>query len=77
MTLGTNHRRLGWAQGLEADDLGDVAAAVDMRLTGAVTSLAPVLIAFQKRRMGRPCKVFVPNFLVAGLADIGWRVLLP
>ena len=77
VTLRANCCRLGWAQGFEADDLGDVAAAIDMRLPGTVTSLASVLVALQKRRMRSSCKVFIPDFLVAGLADIGWRVLLP
>lgn len=75
MTLGTNDCSLGGAQGLKADDLGNITSAVDVPLSGTMTTLAPVLIPFQKRCMGSACEVFIPNLLVAGLADIGWSIL--
>jgi hypothetical protein len=75
VTLCTDCCRLSGSQGFESNDFGDVPTAVDVRLAGAVASLAPMLVAFQKRGMRSSGKVFVPNFLVAGLADIGWGVL--
>jgi hypothetical protein len=75
VALRTDRRRLSGTQGFESDDLGDVTTAVNVRLSRAVTCLAPVLIPFQKRGVWRSCKVFIPNLLVTGLADVSFGVL--
>lgn len=75
MTLGTNCRSLGRAQCLEPNDLGDIASAINMRLTGPMAGLASVLIALQQRRMWGAGEVLFPHVLVAGLADIRFCVL--
>jgi hypothetical protein len=75
VTLRTDCGCLSGTEGFEPNDLGDVTAAVNMGLSGTVTSLASVLISLQERSMWSSCKVFVPNFLVAGLANIGLGVL--
>ena len=53
-----------------ATSTADVAAAVNVCLGWAVTGLATVLVALQQRGVRCACEVFVPNLLVAGLADI-------
>lgn len=75
MTLRTNCRGLGRAQGLESDDLGDVASAIHMRLTRPMAGLTSMLIALQEGSMWRSCKVLVPHFLVTGLADVAFGEL--
>jgi hypothetical protein len=70
MALGADGRSLRRAQGFEADDLRDIAPAVNVRLRRAVTSLASVLVALQQCRMRRVEEVLGPNFFVTGLADI-------
>src|SRR5208283_4105079 len=65
----------GRTQLLKANDLGDVSAAVNVGLRRAVTSLASMLIAFEQRGMRSIRKVFVPDFLVAGLANVCVGVL--
>jgi hypothetical protein len=47
VTLRTDCCRLSGTQGFEPNDLGDITTAVDVRLSGTVTSLAPVLIPLQ------------------------------
>src|SRR5271165_105706 len=74
MTSGADRSGLGRTQRFEADDLGDVAAAINMGLTGAVTALASVLAALQQRGVRSARKVFLPDFLVAGFADVGFGV---
>ena len=63
-------------QRFKADDFGNVAAAVDVRLSWSVTGLAPMLIALQQCRMRSACEMFLPEFLMASLADIVFCVLL-
>jgi len=75
VTSGAYLRGLGWTQIFEADDLGDVAAAINMGLRGAVTALASVLVPFQQRSVRSTGKMLLPNFLVAGLADVSLGVL--
>jgi len=74
MALCANGRGFGRTQVLEADDLGYIAAAIHVRLAWTVARLAAMLVAFQKRRVGRTGKVLVPDFLVAGLANIRVRI---
>jgi len=47
VAFGTDSRRLCRSQRFKPNDLGDIAAAVNMRLARAVTALASVLIAFE------------------------------
>ena len=75
MALQTDGGGLRRAEGFEADDLGDIAAAVDVRLGGTVTGLAAVLAILQQGRVWCVVEVLVPHLLVAGLADIVGRVL--
>ena len=75
VTLGADRRSLCRAQRLEANDLGDVAAAVNVRLGGTVAGLASVLVALKQRRMRSAGEVLVPDLLVAGLADVILRIL--
>lgn len=75
MTLSADCGSLGRAEGFEPDDLGDVASAINVRLTGAMAGLTSVLVALQEGRMWRSSKVFLPYFLVAGLTNVGFRVL--
>ena len=75
VTLGTDGCCLRRAQRLEANDLGDIAAAVDVRLRRAMTGLASVLVALEQRCVRSVGEVLVPDFLVAGLADVGLGVL--
>ena len=74
MTLRTDCRGLGRAECLEPDDLGDVASAINVRLARTVTGLASVLVTMQQRGMWRTGEVFIPHFLVAGLANFSFRV---
>jgi len=71
----TDRSSLCRSQSLEADDLRDIATALDMRLRGAVAGLASVLVTLKQHRMRRAGKVFLPNLLVAGLADLGVSIL--
>jgi len=75
VALQANGRGLSRAQSFEADDLGDIAATIDMRLCWTVTRLATMLTIFQQGRVWGVVEVLVPDFLVAGLADIVGRVL--
>ena len=72
VALGTDRRRLRRTQRLETNDLGDIAAAVNVRLTRPVTSLASMLIALEQRGMRRaPRSRLSPHFLVTRLANVG------
>ena len=75
MAVRTNGRGLGWAQCFEPDDLAYVASAINVRLPGTVAGLASVLVAMQQRGVWRSGEVLIPHFLVAGLANFGFRVL--
>ncbi len=75
MTLSTDCRGLGRAQCLESDDLGDIASAINMCLSGAMAGLTAVLIALQEGSMWCSGEVFLPDLLVAGLADVRLGVL--
>ena len=75
MASGADLRGLSWTQGFEADDLGNVAAAIHVGLAGTVTALASMLAALQQRGVGSARKVLVPHFLMAGLADVSFGVL--
>jgi hypothetical protein len=55
---------------LKADDLADVAAAVNVSGPWSVTVLATVLAFFQEREMSRPLKVLAVDIVVAGLARV-------
>ena len=76
MAFGADRRGLGWAQFLEADDLRDIAATINMGLCRTMTSLAPVLVTFEQRGMGSVGKVLVPYILVARLANVDGGVLV-
>ena len=69
-------RGLSWTQGFEANDLGDVAAAIHVGLAGTVTALASMLIAFQQGRMRCAGEVLLPDLLMTALANVGWSVLV-
>lgn len=75
VTLRADGRGLSWAQRLKANDLCDIAAAIDVSLSGTMTSLTPMLIALQKCGMRRASEVLVPDLLVTGLANIRRGVL--
>lgn len=75
VALGTDRRGLGRTQGFETNDLGGIAAAVNVGLRGAVTSLTSVLIAFEQRGVRRTREVLVPHFLVTRLANVSVGVL--
>ena len=75
MALGTDGNSLRWSQCLEADDLGNVASAVNVRLRRTMAGLASMLVALEQRRMRSVGEVLVPDFLVTSLADVGLGVL--
>ena len=75
VALRTDRRRLGGTQRFKTNDLGGVAAAVNMGLRRTVTSLTSMLTALEQRRVRRVREVLVPYFLVAGLANVGVGVL--
>ena len=74
MALEADGGGLRRAEGFEADDLGDIATAVDVRLGRTVTGLAAVLAILQQGRVWCVVEVLVPHLLVASLADIVGRV---
>ena len=75
VTLRANRRSLGGAQVFEANDLGHVSATIDVGLRRTVTRLTTVFVTFEQCCMRSIRKVLVPNFLVAGLADVRLGVL--
>src|ERR1039457_823494 len=75
VALGADGRRRRRSQRLEANDLGDVAAAVNVGLRRTMTRLASVLVALQQCRVRSVGEVLVPDFLVTSLADAGLSVL--
>ena len=75
VALGADRRRLGRTQGFKTDDLGGIAAAVNMGLCRSMTSLAAMLIALEQRGVRRAGEVLLPYFFVACLADLGVGVL--
>src|SRR5271167_2226584 len=75
VTTSADLRGLSWGQRFEADDFGDVAAAINVGLSRTMAALASVLAALQQRGMRSARKVLVPDFLVAGLTDVGLRIL--
>ena len=75
MALGADRRRLGRTQGFETNDLGGIAAAVNVGLRRTMTSLAAMLIALEQRGVRRTGEVLVPHFLVTCLANFGVGVL--
>lgn len=75
VALRTDRCRLGGTQRLKTNDLGDIAAAVNVRLARPVTSLASMLIALEQSGMRRTREVLVPQFLVTCLANVGFGVL--
>jgi len=75
VALRTYRRRLGRTQRFETNDLGDIAAAVNVRLCRTVTSLAAMLVALEQRGMRGTGEVFVPYFLVTCFANVGVGVL--
>lgn len=77
MTLQADRRRLGRAQGFEANDLCDIAPAIDMGLARTVAGLTSVLIAFKECRVRGSGKMLFPDVLVASFADIVCGVLSP
>ena len=46
-----------------------------MGLAGTMAALASVLVALQQRGMRSAGKVLLPDFLMAGFADVGFGVL--
>ena len=75
VALRTDRRRLGRTQRFETNDLGGIAAALNVGLCRTMTSLAAMLIALEQRGVRRTGEVLVPDFLVAGLANLGVGVL--
>ena len=75
MALRANRSGLRRSQGLKPDDLAGIAAAFDVRLRRTMTRLAAMLIALQQRRMRSVCEVFLPDFLMTRLADVGLGIL--
>ena len=75
VALRTDRRRLGGTQRFKTNDLGGIAAAVNMGLRRTVTSLTSMLTALEQRRVRRVREVLVPYFLVAGLANVGVGIL--
>ena len=55
---------------LEADDLADVPAPIDVSGARPVTVLTTVLAFFQEREVARTFKVLVVNIVMAGLAGV-------
>ncbi len=74
MTSGADRSGLGRTQRFEANDLGWIAAAINVGLPGTMAALASVLAALQQRRMRSARKVLLPDFLVAGLTDIRFGI---
>src|SRR5215472_3162869 len=70
VAFGADAGGLGGSQRLKTNDLGDIAATVDVRLARPVTTLATVLIAFEQRVVWGGCEVLFPYLLMAGLADV-------
>ena len=77
MALQADGRGLCRAESFEANDLGNIAAAIDVRLGRTVTRLAAMPAILQQGRVWRVEEVLVPHLLVAGLADFVGRVLVP
>jgi hypothetical protein len=75
VALRANGNCLRRTQRFEANNLCDVAAAVHMRLCGAMASLATVLVSLEQRRVRRTGKMLLPDLLMAGFADVGVSVL--
>lgn len=75
VALGTDGGCLRRGESLEADDLGDVSAALDMRLRRTVTGLASVLFALEQGRVRSVGEMLVPDFFVASFADVGLGIL--
>ncbi len=75
MASAADLRGFSRTQGFEADDLGDVATAIHVGLPRTVATLASMLVAFQQRVMRSARKVFLPDFLVTGFADVRFGVL--
>ena len=71
VTPGADGSGLRRRECLKADDFSYIPAAVNVRLTRAVAALASVLIAFEQCCVRSIRKVLVPDFLVAGLTDLG------
>jgi len=72
---GADLRALRRTEGLEADDFGGIAAAVNVGLSGTVAALTSVLVALQQRGVRSAGKVLLPQLLMAGLANAGLSVL--
>lgn len=70
VTFQADRRALRRAQGLEANDLGGIAAGRHVGLPGTVAVLTSMLFAFQQRRVRRAGKMLFPDVLVAGLANV-------
>ena len=75
VALRADRRRLGRTQRFETNDLGDIAAPVNVGLCRTVTSLASMLIALEQRGVRRTREVLVPHFLVTCLTNLGIGVL--
>jgi hypothetical protein len=75
VALGADRCRLRRTQLLKTNDLGDVSAAINMGLRRSVTGLASMLATLEQRRMRRTREMLVPDFLVAGLANVGVGIL--
>jgi hypothetical protein len=58
MTAEADPRCLSWAQSVKPNDLGNVTAAVNVRLSRTMTGLASMLIALEKRRVRGSRKCF-------------------
>src|SRR5271166_4727264 len=75
VAFGTDGGSLSRRQSFEADNFTDIATAVHMRLRRAVAGLAAMLVTLEEGRMRCGSKMFFPDLLVAGLADVGFGVL--
>ena len=70
MTTEATCARLLARESLEADDLADVPAPIDVSGARPVTVLATVLAFFQEREVARTLKMLVVNIVMTGLAGV-------
>ena len=75
VALGADGCRLRRTQLLEANDLRNIASAVNVGLRWTMTTLTSMLVTLEQRGVRCIRKMLVPHFLVAGLADVSVGVL--
>jgi len=75
MALGADGGSLRRTQCLETNNLGDIAPALYVGLCRSMTGLASVSVALNQNGVWSVGKVLLPDFLMAGLADVSLGVL--